>query len=113
MSLGNIKLYTYKNQDGEWQAENNPLNDYSTYEEWKNDNWDKGYNNEKSYSDKTFIKKPLLKSMTHFQSYNYWSATTYVNVTYYAWVVDFKNGDDGYGGKTNNKYFRCVRLNGQ
>jgi hypothetical protein len=48
----------------------------------------------------------------NFQSNNYWSAITYANNTDNAWNVNFKNGNDNNNNKTNNKYFRCVRLNG-
>ncbi|MEA3315978.1 MAG: DUF1566 domain-containing protein [Campylobacterota bacterium] len=74
MSLGNIKLYTFKNKDGKWQGRNNPLNAYSSYPEWKKANRDKGYDNPKKYSGKTFIKEPLLESMI-VENQLFWSST--------------------------------------
>ena len=39
----------------------------------------------------------------------YWSSTTYVNYTYSAWSVNFRNGSTGSSNKDYGKYVRCVR----
>jgi len=43
------------------------------------------------------------------QSNYYWSSTTYVPLTTYAWYVFFDNGYMGYSNKSNFYYVRCVR----
>ncbi len=40
---------------------------------------------------------------------DYWSSTTLVSDTSDAWVVDFSNGDDHAGARTNGTFVRCVR----
>jgi len=67
------------------------------------------FQNSKSYSKKTYIKKPLLKSMDMKYQF-FWSATTNVDNTGYAWDVYFSNGNDGSNNKTDSDYVRCVRV---
>ncbi len=40
---------------------------------------------------------------------DYWSSTSYVAITTYAWVVYFDVGNASNYGKTNTVYVRCVR----
>lgn len=44
-----------------------------------------------------------------WQAYGYWSSTTYVPNTSYAWNVDFVNGYVYSEDKTTTFYVRCVR----
>ena len=41
----------------------------------------------------------------------YWSSSTYVSYTSYAWVVLFGSGNDSWDRKSNSYYVRCVRDN--
>lgn len=64
-----------------------------------------------------------LKTLVDYSTYNpsinnlftntvanyYWSSSTNVLNTSYAWVVNFGYGDTYSGGKTNSYYVRCVR----
>jgi hypothetical protein len=102
-TLGNIKLYNFYDES---------LNDFDSYQYWKKENWDKGYDNPKKRSGKTFIKKPLLNSMNMRYQW-FWSSTTNASNTSGAWVVDFNDGHEYWNFKTDSKYVRCVRLTGQ
>ena len=44
-----------------------------------------------------------------FKNDYYWSSTTYVYYTDYAWLVSFGSGSVDYGGKTGSLYVRPVR----
>ena len=66
------------------------------------------FENENSWSGKTYIKEPLLKSMT-MRWQVFWSATEYNNNSSQAWVVYFYYGDGYYGYKSVKTYVRCVR----
>ncbi|CAA6804537.1 MAG: Unknown protein [uncultured Sulfurovum sp.] len=44
-----------------------------------------------------------------FASNYYWSSTTYVGYTYYAWNVYFNFGSQSYDVKSDSNYVRCVR----
>ena len=44
-------------------------------------------------------------------SNHYWSSTTYVAATTYAWFVNFGYGYVGYNDKAASYYVRCVRGN--
>jgi len=92
-SLGNIQLRV------SWENHSN----------WKKLNWNKGYDNPKSYSKKTFIKKPLLKSMTmEYQAC--WSTSISEDIKTYAWIINFYNGDVACIDKElNDCSVRCVR----
>ncbi|MDX9805477.1 MAG: DUF1566 domain-containing protein, partial [bacterium] len=39
----------------------------------------------------------------------FWSSSSRVNYTSYAWLVNFSNGNVDYGSKTLDYYARCVR----
>lgn len=52
---------------------------------------------------------PTGHLFTNVQSYGYWSATTYANLTTLAWAVGFVIGDVGYNDKTFSYYVWCVR----
>jgi hypothetical protein len=51
----------------------------------------------------------IKKGFSHVASDGYWSSSTYVSDTEYAWIVNFKDGDTYYSTKTNERYVRCVR----
>ena len=42
---------------------------------------------------------------------NYWSSTTFESDLAGAWVVNFDDGNDNWGGKSDEAYVRCVRVN--
>ena len=46
---------------------------------------------------------------TKTQNSYYWSSTTYVYDSYYAWIVGFNNGYSGNYFKNVSNYVRCVR----
>jgi uncharacterized protein (TIGR02145 family) len=99
MSLGNVKLENYLD-DSEKK--------YKDYDDWKGKNWEKGYDNGKSYSGKTFIKQPLLASMSiKFQTF--WSSVSDEYYNEYAWVVYFGNGGIYSYNKSGSYCIRCVR----
>ena len=51
-----------------------------------------------------------MDTFENVSSYYYWSSTTYVSYTSYAWYVYFRSGDSSNGGsKDSNDYVRCVR----
>jgi hypothetical protein len=85
VTLGNIKLY--RRDDGNIIGENNPLNDYNTYDEWKESNWDKGYEHPNAHSGKNFIKEALLDSIKKQEYPWYWSSTSVAGDDSQAWVV--------------------------
>jgi len=70
------------------------------------------FENSKSNNGKTYIKKPLLKSMDMKYQW-FWSATTYVDNTYLSWGVNFHYGVDGNDYKMDSGYVRCVRFGGE
>ena len=66
----------------------------------------KPYKNSKSYSKKTYIKKPLLESMDMKYQW-FWSATE--KNSSIAWGLNFYDGYDGYYYKSHDDgYVRCV-----
>jgi hypothetical protein len=67
----------------------------------------KPYDNKRIYSGKTYIKKPLLDSMSMpFQMF--WSSTTYYRDGANGWHVDFYHGDGVWFDKSSKFYARCV-----
>jgi len=46
---------------------------------------------------------------TGVQSFSYWSATTFTASPTSAWLVDFADGNVGWGGKTDTQQVWCVR----
>ena len=68
----------------------------------------KSYENSQGYRGKTYIKKPLLNSMTIYYQW-FWSATEYNTNSSRAWFVSFDDGNEDYTGKYHKKYVRCVR----
>jgi hypothetical protein len=109
VTLGNIKLYRCDDEDGYRLEENNPLNDYNTYEEWEESNWDKGYDNPNALNEKNFIKEPLLDSIKKQLFPWYWSFTSVADNDSQACVVHFYSGGTYYNDKSNSYCVRCVR----
>jgi hypothetical protein len=71
----------------------------------------KSYSNAKSYSGKTYIKKPLLKSMD--MEYQFFWSSTEKDTGWFedesAWIVFFHNGLGSYFGMSLRSFVRCVR----
>lgn len=73
------------------------------------------------YSDWRLPNKNELASLINYKKYNpasdfpdmlstgFWSSSTNVDYTSYAWLVYFYGGGVGYDYKTGNDYVRCVR----
>ncbi len=62
-----------------------------------------------SLVDRAFYPTIDTAYFLNTQSSNYWSSTTLVSNTSYAWYVYFNNGGVYNYNKTNNYYARCVR----
>ena len=72
-------------------------------------------------SDWRLPNKKELMSLVNYERYRpasdfpnmpsnwFWSSSTYVGSTNYAWYVYFNDGDVNSNNKTNNYYARCVR----
>jgi hypothetical protein len=71
----------------------------------------KSYPNSKSYGGKTYIKKPLLKSMT--MKYQWFWSSTEKDTGWFedgsAWIVVFNDGDDYNYDVSDRDFVRCVR----
>ena len=65
------------------------------------------YPNSQSYSKKTYIKKPLLNSMSMSNQW-FWSSMESKKNSSRAWGIDFSNGGDYFYGKLYEGYVRCV-----
>ncbi len=66
------------------------------------------YPNSKSYSGKTYIKKPLLETMT-MKYQIFWTATKYNSDSSYSWVLSFNNGNDVSSNRSGSWYVLCLR----
>jgi len=65
------------------------------------------FENKQSFTGTTYIKKPLLESMTDYQWF--WSSTENTNdSSRRAWFLDFKRGIGNYYYKSGEYYVRCV-----
>ena len=53
---------------------------------------------------------PAIYSIFRQRGYKYWSSTTYVKSTRYAWFIRFFNGSHHTNDKNTTHYVRCVRL---
>ena len=90
---------------------------YGGYDDWRVPSKDElktilteeGFENEKSYTEKTYIKEPLLESVIKSSSNYYWSSSTYENYKNSAWNVNFRYGSVNYDYKASTYYVRCVR----
>ena len=69
---------------------------------------EEAYKNLRSYTGKTYIKQPLLNSMTMKYQW-FWSSTNYKEDLSKAWVVGFGIGNDSWGYRTSIYYVRCVK----
>ena len=66
------------------------------------------YENSKSNTGKTYIKKPLLNSMT-MPYQDFWSSTEYKENLFLALIVKFSNTNDFWSNKASSNYVRCVK----
>ncbi len=55
--------------------------------------------------------QPTINATFSSQSSGYWSATSFVGNSGFAWMIDFENGHDQRDEKTNKYYIRCVIAN--
>jgi len=62
-----------------------------------------------SIADKTKTNPAIKEGFQNVVSDYYWSSSSYVNLSNYAWRVLFDDGDDSANRKGNNYYVRCVR----
>ncbi len=65
-----------------------------------------------SIADRSQVNPAMDTSSNGFQNFSsneYWSSTTSMIPTSYAWIVGFSNGYSCHYGKTLNFYVRCVR----
>ena len=59
---------------------------------------------------KSNLALPTGHQLTDTQTANYWSASTYVNISDLAWATSFSSGEvRGYGKTSYGYYVRCVR----
>jgi len=87
----------------------------SGYSNWKLPNREElnsirtknGYKNSKGYTGETYIKKPLLESMSMKWQW-FWSVTKSNKYSSRAWYVGFINGNDYFRIKSDELYVRCV-----
>ena len=88
---------------------------YGGYSDWKVPSRDElntlltkeSFRNSKSISGKTYIKKPLLESMSMKYQW-FWSAIENNNYSSFAWCIIFYNGNDDFFDKSHKYYVRCV-----
>jgi hypothetical protein len=109
VTLGNIKLYRDDDGNGNDLGANNPLNDYNTYDEWREANCNKGYDNPNTFTKRNFIKEELLDSIKKQEYPWYWSSISLADNDSKGWLVFFHTGDTGYHHKSTTVYVRCVR----
>ena len=89
---------------------------YGGYSDWRVPSRDElntllteeSFRNEKSFTGITYIKKPLLESMS-MEWQLFWSATEYNNSSQ-AWYIRFHYGFDNYHKKSSKRYVRCVKV---
>ena len=62
-----------------------------------------------SITDDTRYNPAIRSGFENVVSDFYWSSSSGVNDSNYAWFVDFKSGHDHYNSKDYSNYVRCVR----
>jgi len=62
-----------------------------------------------SIVDDTKFNPSINSAFTNTSTNYYWSGTTGINNTLYAWIINFNDGNLDYRIKTPNRYIRCVR----
>ena len=78
-------------------------------------NWNEALDYAKSLGEgwrlptKEELKHAYDNNLECFSSSNYWSSSTYAQLTNFAWNVNFKYGLVNFYNKTLNFYVRCVR----
>jgi len=76
-----------------------------SYDDWRLPN----RNELDSIVDDTKYNPSTSPVFQSFESNGYWSSTTYASISYYAWVVNFRNGRQYDSNKSLSFYVRCVR----
>jgi len=76
---------------------------------WKKDWYDKNKHKrlKGSKGRELFVKKEFLENMQ--DGYYFWTSETYEKDSSSAWLVGFRDGFDGWDGKSSNLYALCVR----
>ena len=50
----------------------------------------------------------IIKGFTNTDTESYWTSTPYVGYKDSAWLINFKDGERTYKGKSYTRYVRCV-----
>jgi len=75
------------------------------YSNWRLPNFNELY----FLADRSKRNPAIDSTFENVVSDGYWSSTTVVGFEYYAWIVNFGNGYDGWDYKSYSYYVRCVR----
>ncbi len=90
-----------------WQEAIDHCEDMSLagHDDWRLPNFNELY----SIGDRSTYNPAIKDAFENVSSSYYWSSTTLVDYTNYAWYVAFKNGNDYDNLKNYGYYVRCVR----
>jgi len=76
-----------------------------SYDDWRLPN----LNELKSLVDRTKSNPVIVNGFVNSSSNDYWSSTTNVDYSNFAWIVFFDYGNVSYNYKDDSYYVRCVR----
>jgi hypothetical protein len=113
-TLGNVRLYRMDKND-DMCGEDNSLNEYSTWNEWEQNNLDKAFESitknipEICDNNKVFIKKDLLQNTKYQTMIIYWSSNTFIEDYTQAFIINFNMGISMPIEKDGYAYIKCVR----
>jgi hypothetical protein len=103
-ATGNATAYTW--QGALQQAQTVNTTGFAGYKDWR-------VPNIKELDSIVEIQcySPAINSIIfpNTQSDYYWSSSPVARYSYYAWIVDFDNGSDGWNGKNYGYFVRLVR----